>query len=82
MPERLRRKIDYSVVCINEFARKKRIQSREAFLYLYQYKGIEFLDENYDIEHTLSLEDAVDDLELICKKMEGICNEGFPWFQY
>ena len=36
MPELLRKKIDYSVVCINEFARKKAIREKEAFLYLYR----------------------------------------------
>lgn len=71
MPELLRKKIDYSVVCVNEFARKKTIKEKDAFLYLYQYNGIAFLDENYDIEHTLSLEDAVEDMELICRKNGG-----------
>lgn len=71
MSELLRKQIDYSVVCVNEFAQKKEISSREAFLYLYQYKGIAFLDENYDIEHTLSLEDAIEDLDIICRNNGG-----------
>ena len=58
--------IDYIVVCINEFAAAKCITEREAFRYLYAHKGIEFLVENYEIEHTLSLVDAVSDLSLIC----------------
>lgn len=71
MPELLRKQINYTVVCVNEFAKAKSIQPSLAFLYLYQYKGIDFLKENYDIEHTLSLEDAVEDLELICKNNGG-----------
>lgn len=47
MPETTRKLIDYTVVCVNEFARKKALHPRAAFLYLYRYKGIEFLKENY-----------------------------------
>lgn len=71
MPETTRKLIDYTVVCVNEFARKKALHPRAAFLYLYRYKGIEFLKENYDIEHTLSLDDAVEDLEIICRNNGG-----------
>lgn len=71
MPEVMRRKIDYTVVCINEFAKKKAMHPKTAFLYLYQHKGIAFLEENYEIEHTLSLDNAVEDLELICKRYGG-----------
>lgn len=71
MSEELRKKIDYSVVCVNEFAQHHSLDSRTAFLYLYNHKGIQFLDEHYDIEHTLSLEDAVEDLTLICGQNGG-----------
>ena len=71
MPENLRKKINYTVVCINEFAEKNSMYPRAAFLYLYDHKGIEFLDEHYDVEHTLSLEDAIDDLTLICSQNGG-----------
>ncbi len=40
-------------------------------MYLYAYKGIEFIKENYDVEHTLSFDDAVDDLTLICRNNGG-----------
>lgn len=71
MPKELKKQINYTVVCINEFARKKRLHPQTAFLYLYKYKGLTFLKENYEIEHTLSLDDAIDDLEIICKKNGG-----------
>nr|WP_027871737.1 DUF3791 domain-containing protein [[Eubacterium] cellulosolvens] len=67
----LKKKINYTVVCINEFAQRFHIASKEAFSYLYEYKGIEFLKEHYDIEHTLSLDDAIDDLTIICRKNGG-----------
>ena len=71
MQKELRKKIDYSVVCVNEFAQRHSLNPRAAFLYLYNHKGIQFLDEHYDIEHTLSLEDTVEDLGLICAQNGG-----------
>lgn len=70
MPKEEIKKINYIVVCINEFAELTGLSVQEAFRYLYNYKGIEFIKEHYDIEHTLSLEDAIDDLKKIC------CNNG------
>ena len=67
----LKKKINYTVVCVNEFANKFHITSKEAFIYLYNYKGIEFIKENYDIEHTLSLDDAVEDLTMVCRSKGG-----------
>ena len=43
---------------------------RDAYLYLSKYKGIDFLLEFYDVEHTLSFEDTIDDLTAICQKNE------------
>lgn len=54
--------IDYMVVCINEFADTFNLNYKEAFNYLKKYDAIKFLRDNYEIEHTLSIEDAVDDL--------------------
>jgi hypothetical protein len=71
MPEEMKKQVDYAVVCVNEFAKKNALHPRTAFLYLYNYRGIEFLKENYEIEHTLSLEEAVEDLEQICRNNGG-----------
>jgi len=43
-----------------------------AYRFLAQYGGIDFLMQHYDIEHTLSLDDAIDDLELICRQNGGV----------
>ncbi|WP_406038139.1 DUF3791 domain-containing protein [Succinimonas sp.] len=67
----LKKKINYTVVCVNEFARKFHITAKEAFTYLYDHKGIEFIKEHYDIEHTLSLDDAVEDLTMVCRNNGG-----------
>ena len=66
-----KKKINYTVVCVSEFARKFHISSKEAFIYLYEHKGIEFIKEHYDIEHTLSVEDAVEDIAMVCRNNGG-----------
>lgn len=72
MPQQERKKVDYTVVCVNEFARTKHMSVKDAFLYLYQHKGISFLSDCYDAEHTVSLDDAVDDLTLVCRRNGGV----------
>ncbi len=67
-----RKQINYTVICVSEFARKHNLTTKEAFQFLFKYKAIEFLKENYDIEHTLPLEDALVDMRLICEKNGGI----------
>lgn len=63
--------LNYIVVCISEFARRHEMHMRDAYIYLSQNKGIEFLKEFYDVEHTLSFEDVLDDLTVICRKNGG-----------
>lgn len=67
-----RKQINYAVVCVSEFAHKHHLTVKEAFQFLFKYKAIEFLKENYDVEHTLSLEDALNDMLIICKKNGGM----------
>lgn len=64
-------RIQYYVMCISAFSNKKGLKERDAFNYLYKFKGIEFLVDCYEAEHTLSLEDAVDDLTRVCRNNGG-----------
>ena len=68
----LKKRIDYTVACVSEFANKHNLSQKTAFNYLYDYKAIDFLKECYDIEHTLSFEDAVEDMERICENNGGV----------
>ena len=63
--------VNYIIICVNEFAFQKKINRRDSYNYLKKYKGIEFLNECYEAEHTLSLNDAVEDLTNICKRNGG-----------
>lgn len=63
--------VNYLVVCVNEFATRFNLSSKEAYNYLSRHNGISFLIENYEIEHTISLEDVLDDMVIICRKNGG-----------
>ncbi len=64
--------LNYIVVCISEFAQRHKMHTKDAYIYLNQNKGIEFLKEFYDVEHTLSFDDVIDDLVKICQKNGGV----------
>lgn len=57
-----RKQIDYTVVCINEFAHRHNLKIKEAFQYLFQYKAMQLFynsqtfDKLTDIETGLYLE--------------------------
>ena len=69
--ETKKKKIGFTVACVNEFANKHNLSAKEAFQYLFQFKGIAFIKENYDVEHTLDFETILEDLEILCKKNGG-----------
>ena len=71
LPELTRNTIDYFVVCVNDFADSHGMSYVAAFDYLKAHKGLSFLSEHYDVEHTYSVEEAIADLEQICAKNGG-----------
>ena len=64
-------KIKYTNYCISTFAKQYSLSLLEAFNYLERYGGLAFLDECYESEHLLSIEDAINDLFIICKQNGG-----------
>ena len=64
-------KTTYFVYCVNHFADRYKLSANDAFNYLFKYGGMNFLDEFYQVEHLLSLNDAVEDLTAICKNNGG-----------
>lgn len=63
--------IPYINACIRAFAKRFQLSVKTAFEYLYNFKGIDFLIEFYEIEHLQSLDDAVDDLIVCCLNNGG-----------
>lgn len=65
-------KVEYIVIVISEFAHKHSVTLQQAYNYLKQYRGIEFLNKGYDVEHLFSIEDAVDDVTAYCRRQGGV----------
>ena len=63
--------IEYLVCVIGAFAGQFSLTNADAYKYLRQYKGLDFLTRHYGIEHTQSIEDAVEDCAIICKRHGG-----------
>lgn len=63
--------VRYMVVCVSEFANRFNIGDREAFNYLKEHKAIKFLIDNYEAEHTLSLDDAIEDMIIVSRNNGG-----------
>lgn len=64
-------KLDYLVAIISDFASKFSLTPSQVYRYLSNYKAIDFLIRNYDIEHTLSFENVVDDVSVFCRNRGG-----------
>ena len=72
MDSEKRKMIDYMVVCVNDYADRYGLSVVDSFDYLVKNKGLDFLEECYDVEHTLSLDTAIDDLAAICQRNERV----------
>lgn len=71
MSKELDNRIEYVLACIGAFAEKFKLTNKSAYNYLHRFKALDFLNNFYDVEHTQSIEDAVDDMTLICKRNGG-----------
>ena len=66
-----RNMICYTVALISEFAHRFSIRPRQAYAYMKRYKGMEHLNKNYDVLHTLSFPDTVEALAMVCANNGG-----------
>ncbi|MCL2268335.1 MAG: DUF3791 domain-containing protein [Chitinispirillia bacterium] len=62
---------EFMVMSVNDFAHEKHLAVRESFNYLNEHKGLDYLQDYYDIEHTLSPADTVEALTIVCKQNGG-----------
>ena len=70
MPD-INNKIAYIIAVVNEFSTRFSLNPQQAYRYLDRFKGIDFVDEFYGVEHTQSFEDVVDDLAQYSHKNGG-----------
>lgn len=64
-------KASYVIMVIRKFAEHYSLSNKESYQYLKQYGGISFLDDCYEAEHTLSFDDAIEDLSQVCQNHGG-----------
>lgn len=64
-------RIEYVVCCVGAFASRFNLTNAQAYAYLRRFTGIDFLLDCYAAEHTLSIDDAVEDLIHICLQKGG-----------
>ena len=71
MPQETQNKAEYIVIFISEFARCFGLSALQAYRYLNRYKAIDFLDEQYNVAHTQSFEDMVQNMAGYCQRHGG-----------
>lgn len=71
MPKHVLDKAEYLVIFINEFARHYGLSAVQAYRYLNRYKAIDFLDEQYNVAHTQSFDDMVQNMAGYCRRFGG-----------
>ncbi|MDE7413046.1 MAG: DUF3791 domain-containing protein [Muribaculaceae bacterium] len=67
----IKNRIEYIIICVSEFAKRFKLTNQQAYNYLRRFNGIDFLNEFYEVEHTQSIESAVDDLQIFCYHRGG-----------
>lgn len=71
MEVRLEDKLAYIIAVVSEFAAAFSLNTQQAYRYLDRFKGIDFVDKFYQVEHTQPFEDVVEDLALYCRRNGG-----------
>ncbi len=67
----IKNRVDYLIACVSVFAERFNLTTRQAYSYLRNFNGIELLIKHYDVMHTLSIENTVDDLQIACYNRGG-----------
>ena len=63
--------LSYIICCVGAFAKRFHLTIYQAYSYLNRFSGIDFLISCYPAEHTMSKENAVEDLTFLCSKKGG-----------
>lgn len=67
----LRNKIEYIVTIVSCFAERFKLSNKEAYSYLHRFLGIDFLIKHYEVVHTLSIDNVVEDMQFYCYNKGG-----------
>lgn len=63
--------LNFTIALIAEFATTYKLKQKQAFNYLNRFNGIQFLHKHYEVLHTQSFEDVINDLAMVCRNNGG-----------
>lgn len=63
--------LEFLVALVTEFAARLDISQDVAYNYIREYRGLEYYFKHYNILHTLSFEENVEDLLQVCANYGG-----------
>ena len=61
-------RVRFVTIGVTWYAHSKKLAFADAYRYLLVYKGIQFLEENYEYEQTLPRETLLSDLDKVCNR--------------
>ena len=64
-------RIDYTVMIVRDFADVHNMSPRQAHSYLRRHKAMDYMEQFYDVEHTLSPSDTINTLGIISRRNGG-----------
>lgn len=67
----VRDRIEYLVIFIGEFAQRHHLSIRQTYQYLHQYQALDFLEQQYDVAHTMGFPYMVNAMTDYCRRNGG-----------
>lgn len=71
MDTKTKNRIEYIIAIVSDFAKVHSLSTMQAYRYLERFKGLDFIEKFYEVNHTLSFEDVVEDLTSYCHRKGG-----------
>ena len=71
MKYKIRDIFEYIIAFVNEFAKRFDLSDRQAYNYIKHHKGVDFIEKNYGIIHTLDFNEAVESVAAYCRRSGG-----------
>lgn len=72
MSQTNKERTDWTLIFLWEFGKKYSLDLRQAFNYMKRYKGIAFIEKNYDYVHTQSFTSMVTEMAEYCRRHGGL----------
>lgn len=71
METKTKNRVEYIIAIVSDFAKAHSLNTMQAYRYLERFKGLDFIEKFYEVNHTLSFEDVVEDLTSYCHRKGG-----------